>query len=55
VLRQNTWTAQKSQNTWMYSTRVVCHSVATLLWRKTPEFTLTKKQKIIKKPRHTKC
>jgi len=30
-------------------------SVATLLWRKTPEFTLKKKQKIMKNPRHTKC
>jgi len=29
--------------------------VATLLWRKTSEFTLKKTQKIIKKPRHTKC
>ena len=30
------------------------NSVATLLWRKTPEFSLKKKQKIIKKTRHTK-
>jgi len=38
------------QRCWQFGT-----SVATLLWRKTPEFTLKKKQKIIKNPRHTKC
>ena len=34
---------------------VLLTSVATLLSRKTSEFTLKKKQKIIKKPSHTKC
>jgi len=33
----------------------ILNSVATLLWRKTPEFTLKKKQKTIKNFRHTKC
>ena len=40
------------------TTPIVTHcatSVATLLWTKTPEFTLKKKQTIIKKNRHPKC
>jgi len=47
---EKSWTLPSLRDT----TRVT-HGVATLLWRKTPEFTLKKNQKIIKTPRHTKC
>ena len=38
-----------------FAYKCTVNSVATLLWRKTTEFTLKKKTENNKKPRHTKC